>query len=263
MRGEICVAVDFWATVVSGDWESADAQMLGKEISFSLPDGPHPEESYCIQIGAVGYFTPGYFSGGYLPILIVSEKLAEKLLGETYAEKISVVYDDPFSEDTETLVKAVFGDEKRIGYDSKLDSYTDMLQTERQIRILGFSLGFIISLLALLNYCNMMAASLQDRSQEFAALESIGMTVRQTRHVLALEGVGYAVLSCALSLFIGTPLSIAVFNATNKYWSLAYRFPFTGSLLLYICILALCVAVPVILYRRTQSACVIERLRQE
>lgn len=263
MRGEICVAVDFWATVTSGDWESADAQMLGKEISFSLPDGPHPEESYSIQIGAVGYSAPGYFSGGYLPILIVSENLAQKLLGKTYTEKVSVVYNEPFSEDTEALVKAVFGDEKRIGYDSKLDSYTDMLQTERQIRILGLGLGLIISLLALLNYCNMMAASLQDRSQEFAALESIGMTARQTRHVLALEGVGYAVLSCALSLCIGTPLSIAVFNATNKYWSLTYRFPFTGSLLLYLCILALCVAVPVILYQTTQSACVIERLRQE
>ncbi len=263
MRGEICVAVDFWATVTSGDWESADAQMLGKEISFSLPDGPHPEESCRIKIGAIGYSAPGYFSGGYLPVLIVSENLAEKLLGETYTEKVDVVYEKPFSENTEALVKAVFGDEKRIGYDSKLDSYKDMLQTERQIRILGLSLGFIISLLALLNYCNMMAASLQNRAQEFASLESIGMTARQTRQVLALEGVGYAVLSCVLSLLVGIPLSIAVFNGTNKYWSLPYQFPFAGSLILYLCILVLCMAVPVILYQRTQRTSVIERLRQE
>ncbi|MDO4322207.1 MAG: ABC transporter permease [Lachnospiraceae bacterium] len=262
MRGEIAVAYDPWSGIVSGDWEAADAQMLGKEVVFSLPDGPHPEESYHIKIGAVGSYTPAHFSGGYPPALIVSEDLAKELLGELYTEKISVVYEKPFSKDTEEQIKAVFADETGIGYDSKLDSYEDMQKTEQQVRILGTSLGLIIAFLALLNYCNMMAASLQDRAKEFATLESIGMTTKQTRQVLMLEGIGYALLSAVSSLIIGTPLSIAVFNGTNQYWNLRYSFPLADSLILYLIILILCMLVPAVLYQRTKKTSIVERLRQ-
>ena len=87
-------------------------------------------------------------------------------------------------------MKAVFADDKQISCESKLDRYSEMKTSENQIKVLGGSLGAVIALLAVLNYINMMAASVQNRSQELATLESIGMTTKQIRKMLRLEGCG-------------------------------------------------------------------------
>ena len=61
-----------------------------------------------------------------------------------------------------------------------------------QVRFLGNGIGFLIALLAVFNYIHMMAAGVQNRSGELAALESIGMTQAQLKQMLMLEGAGYA-----------------------------------------------------------------------
>ena len=119
----------------------------------------------------------------------------------------------------------------------------------------------VIALLAVLNYCNMMAAKVQDRAKEFASLESIGMTRRQTQQMLALEGIGYALLSLSISLLISLPAGYAVFQALNAYHINYFSFPWGGCLGLGLLVLALCAAVPVLLYRASWKGSPVERLR--
>ena len=63
-----------------------------------------------------------------------------------------------------------------------------MKNSENQITVLGGSLGIIIMLLAISNYLNMMSESIQNRSKEFAILESIGMTRKQIKDYLTSQG---------------------------------------------------------------------------
>ena len=66
------------------------------------------------------------FAGGYIPELIVSEAYAEKLMGETFTELVDVVYEEPFSEETEKAVKAVFaGGESAV---STTPGWTDTMR---------------------------------------------------------------------------------------------------------------------------------------
>ncbi len=111
------------------------------------------------------------FSGGHTPDLVVSEKYAKKLMGELFTELINVKYEDAFSK-----------------------------ETEQKVKVLGNSIGFIIAMLAVLNFLNMMAAGVENRAREFAALESIGMTTKQIKKMLQTEGIGYAVISIFRSL---------------------------------------------------------------
>ena len=55
-----------------------------------------------------------------------------------------------------------------------------MKTSENQVKVLGGGLGGILAVLAVMNYLNVMAASVQARRDELATLESIGMTVKQT-----------------------------------------------------------------------------------
>ena len=232
-------------------------------MRFSLPDGKNPTKEHSISIAAVGdaYSNPAFFAGGITPDLIVSESYAKKLISEPFTELIYVEYQESFSEETERKVKAVFEKEKRISCDSKLERYFEMRNSEIQIKILGNSLGFIIAMLAVLNYLNTMAASVQNRAQEFAALESIGMTTGQIRKMLRTEGIAYAGISIILSFAVGLPISYAVFQGMNAY-RLSFSVPWMRNLILFAVVFLLCVTAPVLIYQRTQNLSIIDRMRR-
>lgn len=254
MRGEIAVSPNFFL--------EGDSGMKGKTVHFYLPDGLHPDKEETVKIAAVGEgdINPAYFAGGYIPELMVSENYAQKLMGETFTELIEVVYDEPLSAGTEEAVRAVFAGEDDITYNSKLERYNEMKESENQVRVLGGSLGIILAMLAVLNYLNVMAAGIQARQDELATLESIGMTVKQTKNMLRLEGAGYALISIAGALILGIPLSFASFQAMNVYF-ISYSVPWAANLILFAVVLLVCITAPVGLYRKTQNRSVIERLR--
>ncbi len=253
-NGKIAVAVKTFTEGNNG--------MTGKAVRFYLPDGTKPEEEYAIQIAAVGnsYDNPAYFSGGYTPNLIVSEKYAEELMEEPFTELINIEYEEPFSKETEQKVKAVFEGNKQVSCESKLERYSEMKNSETQVKVLGNSIGFIIAMLAILNYLNMMAASVQNRSREFATLESIGMTTIQIKKMLRAEGIGYAMISILISMMVGLPVSYAVFNGMNLY-RISFSVPWMSNFILFIIVLVLCMTAPVLIYQRTQNFSIIERLR--
>lgn len=240
-----------------------DFQMAGKTVRFMLPQGKEPDKEYSMRIAAVGKLgdDPRNFAGGYTPQLIVSETFAKKLLGNTLAELIEIDYKEPYAKETEAAVKKVFADEKKVTFSSKLDSYESMLDQEAKIKALGYSIGGIMAALALLNYVNMMAAGIQNRAREFATLESIGMTVRQTCIMLCMEGAGYGVISLAVSLAAGIPFSISVFQGLASS-SVAYEIPWRSSLILFAAAVGICMLAPVAVYRWTQNTDVIERLQR-
>ena len=170
-NGETAVAIKFLNFI------EGDAGLLGKTVHFYLPNGKKPTQEHSIQIAAVGdnYSNPAYFAGGLPPEMIVSEKYAEKLMGELFTELINVEYEDAFSKETEKQVKAIFKGEKQVSHESKLERYSEMKNSEIQVKVLGNSIGFIIAMLAVLNYLNMMAAPvvLYQRTQNASIIERL------------------------------------------------------------------------------------------
>lgn len=253
-NGKIAVAVKAFT--------EGDNGMTGKTVRFSLPEGKQPGKEYTIKIAAVGdlYCNPAFFSGGHTPDLIVSEKYAEELLEEPFTELINIEYEEPFSKETEQKVKDVFGENNQVSWESKLEQYSEMKNIETQVKVLGNSIGFIIAILAILNYLNMMAASVQNRSKELATLESIGMTTKQIKKMLRTEGLGYAVISIMISIMTGLPISYAVFKGTNLY-RLSFSVPWLSNVILFLFVLVICMTAPGIIYQKTQNFSIMERLR--
>lgn len=253
-QGKIAVVIKYFT--------EGDHGMTGKTVRFYFPDEAGRGTEHTIRIAAVGdgNANPAFFAGGIVPNLIVSEAYAKKLRGELFTELIHVDYETAYARETEQKVQAVFEEEKEISHESKLERYTEMKNTEIQVKVLGSSIGCIIAVLAVLNYLNTIAASVQNRSRELAALESIGMTTGQIRAMLRAEGIGYAVISILLSSAIGFPASYFVFSATAPY-RISFSVPWMSNFVLFGTVLFLCMAAPVLIYRRTQNASIIERLR--
>ena len=232
-----------------------------KTVRFYLPEGIEPQKEYSILIDSVIDKCPAYYAAGYNPDLIVSETFAKKLLGNTFTELIYVEYESALSIETEKSVREIIDSNKLLSYESKLERYSEMKNSEKQITVLGSSIGVIILLLAVLNYFNMMAASIQNRSKEFAVLECIGMTTKQIRQMIIFEGLYYAIMSLVLSVIVGTPLSYIVFNGLNIY-SLPFVVPWFNNLVLFFTVILICVSAPVILLKNMNQLTIIEQLRK-
>ena len=243
-------------------------EAVGKEIKFftggkeeAVPGIKEEKSAHQIKIAAVTKENPAYFAGGYSPDIIVCQSYLKRLTGTEYIELVDIDYKEPFDKKTEQQVKAVFEGEDRVSFQSKLSRYQEMKQSEQQVKLLGGSLGVIFALLAVLNYSNMMAAKVQSRAREFACLESIGMTGKQIKGQLCREGLGYAGISIFLTLILGIPLSLLVFQNMNKY-QVPYRFPWLENLILFAVITWICALIPPCIYQMTSKESIIERLRK-
>lgn len=128
--------------------------------------------------------------------------------------------------------------------------------------ILGGGLSLILALIGILNFVNVMVTGVNTRRREFAVLESIGMTPKQMKRMLALEGLTYAIISCGLVVTLGVAIDIWIFSLFKKQADYAiFTFPAIPLGLSVVIIFAVCILVPVAAYVTTTKDTVTERLR--
>ena len=247
---------------VSKTFTQGDNGITGKKVEFSIPTALNPDKKEIIELGTIIDDYPAYYSAGYTPDLIVSNDFFDKIMGQPLIEMIKIDYDEPFSKNVESSIKKLVANNKLISAESKLDSYSEMKNSENQITVLGGSLGIIIMLLAISNYLNMMSESIQNRSKEFAILESIGMTRKQIKKMIVFESLGYSILSIVIALIIGLPASYLVFTNFNIY-RIPYVFPVIKALLLFITIIIVCVVTSLFVFSKSKSETIIELLRKD
>ena len=152
----------------------------------------------------------------------------------------------------------------QFDYESKATYAGEFESTRSMFLLLGGALSFIVGLVGVLNFFNAILTGITARRRELAVLQSIGMTGRQLRTMLALEGLlytlGAALLALALIVvtapFVGPGLNGFIWFFTYHFtiWPIAVVLPLFG---------ALGVLIPVLSCRAAQRRSVVERLRQE
>lgn len=141
---------------------------------------------------------------------------------------------------------------------SELSNAQSYIQTNRII--LG-ALSFVLILMGLLNYLNVMTTEMFSRRRELSIMESVGMTGRQIRQMLIAEGGIYFLLAAVLILTAGS----GVLQLLHKYMDsrIAYfKFIWPGTeIAVCLCILfLLCILVPFVLYYRMEKESLPQRI---
>ena len=152
----------------------------------------------------------------------------------------------------------------QFDYESKAIYAGEFESTRSMFLLLGGALSFIVGLVGVLNFFNAILTGITARRRELAVLQSIGMTARQLRTMLALEGLFYTVGAALLALalivvtapFVGPALNGMIWFFTYRFtvWPIAVVLPLFG---------ALGILIPVLSCRAAQRYSVVERLRQE
>ena len=166
--------------------------------------------------------------------------------------------------DMEAFLRSYVEDvEPRMNYDSKETYIRSFHDLTSLIVTIGGALSMIIGLIGIANFVNSVLTSIITRRKEFAMLQSIGMTGKQLKRMLAWEGVYYAIGTIIASAVIGTLFSaVAVRAIAGGIWFFTYRFIFWPMLVVYPFLILLTMIIPTLLYRGIARDSIIERLRQ-
>ena len=153
--------------------------------------------------------------------------------------------------------------EPLMNYESKQTVVEEFNNMRYMFLMVGGILSFIIGLIGVLNFINSMLTSIVTRRREFAMLQSIGMTGKQLRKMLCLEGLYYAIGTILFSLVFGILCSLAIVqSAAVSLWFFSYQFIIWPLFAAYPVLLMLALVIPFIAYNRTMQQSIVERLRE-
>ena len=273
----------FHAHLLSRIQEEKGREDMGKEFQITDMAGEH--STVMKFAGYLDSYEKGLermattWNGGDILYFLISEKGFQKL-GLT--EQIFRV-DLEVEEEQEPLLKAELagivsrynrergnvaqGTELMMSSDMlTLNAKSDELAAERDYitssRIVMGALCTLLLMMGIANYFNVTMTSLAMRRRELAVLESLGLTRRQLRKMLLLEGIFTALLVTLGVVTIGSFLLWAegiLIKQRLAYF--VFQYP---ALLLVLCLgllFFLCGALPLSMYRKTEKQPVVERLK--
>ena len=130
------------------------------------------------------------------------------------------------------------------------------------LTVIGDSISIILILIGLINFINVMLTGVYTRNNELAILESVGMTKKQIKKMLVLEGSLYGIITVALIWTLGSGMMYGTGELCKMMADYASMHYSVGLVIVVsIFILLICTVVPVIVFKEISKRTVTERLR--
>ena len=149
-----------------------------------------------------------------------------------------------------------------LDYVSK-NSYKESFEGFKNMFLLvGGALCIILALIGILNFMNSSITSIMARKQEFAMMESVGMTGKQLKSMLIWEGMFYAILTILTSMVLGTVIGYFMIQViAGSIWFFTWHFTLIPILLCVPVIGIIAYLIPVAAYHNLCRESIVERLR--
>mgnify|MGYP000403237202 CR=1 FL=1 len=145
---------------------------------------------------------------------------------------------------------------------SKIDVLASMRDYIVSNRLVMGSICVILLLMGLVNYINVTITSLTVRKKEFAVMESIGLTRKQLRKMLILEGVFYSFIIMVLTGAAGSVIlyQIGKFMKMRMSYFVA-SYPVMEYMICIAGLFLSCILIVLLLYRKCRKDSIARRLR--
>ena len=108
-----------------------------------------------------------------------------------------------------------------------------------------------------------MLTSILTRKREFAMLQSIGMTAKQIRQMLIIEGVCYTAAAGITAFVLGVLMSATIVQAiAQNLWFFSYQFTMLPLMITLPILLLIGVIIPTPVLTSVEKQSIVERLRE-
>ncbi|MHB0861089.1 ABC transporter permease [Paenibacillus sp. SEL3] len=152
--------------------------------------------------------------------------------------------------------------EPTMHYKSKSTVIAEFSGMQKTILMIGGTLSIIIGVIGIINFANALLTSILTRHQEFAILQSIGMTTKQLKTMLIYEGLYYVLGTSICSVLLGSLFSVLIARPlSNVMWFMSYKFIIWPLILVLPVLLVLGICLPLAIYSLSNKKTIVERLR--
>lgn len=172
-------------------------------------------------IVANGYLNEGFRAGGgnergTAPDLYISQTALKELFPQYRVFRVAFDTDGQHDESILQELKQITASQANIDIISRYERREEMQEYLITAKVLGTGLSVILLLVGVMNFVNTMVVNVNTRRYELAVLESIGMTKRQIKRMLFMEGFYYWGVSLSLAVTIGTAIFILLYMIFSK-----------------------------------------------
>ncbi|WP_170948008.1 FtsX-like permease family protein [Paenibacillus sp. 7516] len=233
----------------------------GEMISFSTEGRSYEVMAVLKQDALYAATTKSYSVNGYNAFLPVSELTK----GDDSSMIISAnLHVEPDKLDkVEHTIRAMIDLSEELSIKSREDYKKELGGFIRVFQTIGYSLSIVIAMIGILNYINTVLTGVISRRNEFAILESIGMTKKQAKKVLVYEGFYIVLLTILFTSTIGVLITYAVSKSITEsisftVFQMSY-FPFIFTLPV---LMIISYTVTLLAYKTLTKVTIVERLRE-
>ena len=243
------------------DFTSEDLQ--GKMITCAA----YADASNTRTFEIAGLTDESYYTGaliGFPPTVIVSQQAVNEFTENPLVYKTSIRYQKEYDEETESKLTAMiqqsqFADD--FSYESKIKDKKSIEKAQGHMMEIGLGMVFLLAFIGILNYINTMVGNIRSREVEISVMESIGMTGKQVKKMLIMEGLLFAGGSLFITSTAGLAATYFLYQSMN-YRDIPFQIPLLPVLGVSAAILLICSIIPVISYGKlAKRGSVVERIR--
>jgi len=239
----------------------------GDTIVLSNDKGESREFEVLAEILGDGFPMALGVGYGMMPgeVVAVADNVFREFFGETDAMQVVFNAEDGRTEEIESkLIEYTTTINPELAYASRAVYIAEFESMQSTYIIMGSGMAFILALIGILNFTNSAVASIISRRRELAMLQSVGMTGRQLRCTLFLEGVCHTVITAVFTLTVGTGLSLLIVKLiAGQAWFFKQYLTVIPGIICLIPLVAICAAVPILCHGWLTRDSLVERLRVE
>lgn len=247
-RGEIAIIGSFYVK----DRQTGD--IFNNTLEIKSIDNEVKKEFEVISLDTTGAFG-GVDNQNGLPNVFVSENSLNEL---SDVIKVQSIYFNCSKDDEKQFVEMANNNNLYIELKSETtDSFQKSIVVMNGV---GGAIGFVLILIGVLNFINIIITNMDSRKRELAFLESIGMTKKQIRKMITYEGLYYAIITTILTLIIGSPILSFIGKTMEKQDPyIVYTYPAKEVIVITLFIYVVCLTIPKIVYNKFSKESIIER----
>ncbi len=213
----------------------------------------------------IGGFLPGSYYGGLstdAPYIFVSDAAMERISPDAYISRLGIDVSSANEKQVVSSVRELCNQAGTISLISKAELSEGLYSAKITLYTLGGGIAFVLAFIGIINFANIMFTNIEARRHELSVMESIGMTKKQCRRMLQMEGFWYAVISLALCLTVGNVLLFGAFQAFKRIVEYAvFSYPIWMMIAFAAILFAFCWLIPLLLVNCMMKKTTVERLR--
>ncbi len=214
----------------------------------------------------IGGFLPSSYYGGLssdAPYVFVSDAGMEKLAPEAYISSLGIDVTSSNEKMVLSDIHELCNQSGKISIISKTELIEGLHSAKITLYTLGGGIAFVLAFIGVLNFAIIMFTNIEARKHELYVMERIGMTKKQCRRMLQMEGLWYALISLALCLTFGNVVLFLVYQAFVGMVKYAvFSYPVWMLFIIIVVLTAFCWLVPSLFVNRMMKKSTVERLRQ-